>query len=120
MYRGGVGQFSYLLHRVTGVGILLFLLVHIADTALICLGPGYYNRIMALYAHPVFKLSEVALFAAVLFHALNGIRVFLVDFWERGTVYHKKLFYLEAIVFFVVMVPVAYKMVGSFVLGSLF
>ena len=78
-YRGGVGQWSWMLHRVTGVGVLIFLCLHILDTSLVILGPEHYNRIIALYRHPLCRLSEVGLFAAVLFHALNGVRRALME-----------------------------------------
>ena len=41
-------MWSWLLHRVTGVGVLIFLLIHILDTAFLMLGPELYNRVMAL------------------------------------------------------------------------
>lgn len=109
-YRGGEGHWSYLLHRVTGVGVLVFLLAHIVDTAVIGWGPEPFNKVMALYRHPVFRVSEVGLFAAVLFHALNGLRIVIIDFWPGATKHHKKLFWIEAVSFAVIMVPVAVLM----------
>lgn len=109
-YRGGIGQWSWALHRVTGVGVLVFLLLHILDTSLIILGPEHYNTIIALYRVPVFRVMEVGLFAAVLFHALNGVRIILVDFWPDLTRVHRQLFYAELVLFVVAMIPVAYLM----------
>ena len=109
-YRGGVGQWSWILHRITGVGVLIFLLLHILDTFLIILGPEHYNRIIALYRVPLFRVMEVGLFAAVLFHALNGVRIILIDFWPDLTRIHLQLFYAELTLFIVAMVPVTYLM----------
>ena len=109
-YRGGIGQWSFVLHRVTGVGVFIFLLLHILDTSLIILGPEHYNKIIALYRVPVFRLMEVGLFAAVLFHALNGLRIILIDFWEDLTRFHRQLFYAEMILFVIGMIPVTYLM----------
>ncbi len=109
-YRGGEGHWSYLLHRVTGVGVLVFLLAHIVDTAVIGWGPEAFNKVMALYRHPVFRVSEVGLFAAVLFHALNGLRIVVIDFWPGATKHHKKFFWIEAVSFVVIMVPVSVLM----------
>lgn len=109
-YRGGIGQWSWALHRVTGVGVLVFLLLHILDTSLIILGPEHYNTIIALYRVPIFRVMEVGLFAAVLFHALNGVRIILVDFWPDLTRVHRQLFYAELVLFIVAMIPVAYLM----------
>ena len=58
-YRGRAGQWAWILHRVTGVGVLLFLLVHIVDTAFIGWGPELYNKAMAVYRLSVFRVGEV-------------------------------------------------------------
>jgi len=110
LYKGGIGQWSWALHRVTGVGVLVFLLLHILDTSLIILGPEHYNTIIALYRVPAFRVMEVGLFAAVLFHALNGVRIILVDFWPDLTRVHRQLFYAELVLFVAAMIPIAYLM----------
>ncbi len=106
-YRGGEGQWSWILHRVTGVGVFLFLLVHIIDTAGIGWGPSVYDKLIALYRRPVFRVGEVLIAGAVLYHALNGIRIVIIDFWPGATVVHRKLFYAVAVVFAVVYIPAA-------------
>ncbi len=111
MYRGGVGQWSWILHRVTGVGVLIFLGLHILDTALVVLGPEHYDKVVALYRHPLVRLSEVGLFAAVLFHALNGVRIILIDVWVGLTRFHRQLFWVELGLFVVCMIPVAWLMI---------
>ncbi len=103
-------MWSYYLHRFTGVGVLLFLLLHILDTVLIGWGPEIYNKVMALYSHPFFRVGEVGLFAAVLFHAINGIRIILVDFWPKAADWHKQIFYVEAVIFAVAMIWVSIAM----------
>ena len=111
IYRGGSGQWSWLAHRLTGVGVLVFLCLHILDTFLIMLGPEHYNAIIQIYRHPAFRLMEVGLFAAVLYHAINGVRIILIDFWDDLTRIHRQLFYAQMIAFVVLMVPVAYLMI---------
>ena len=110
IYRGGVGQWSWAFHRLTGIGVLAFLCLHILDTFLILLGPEHYNWIMSIYRNPVFRVSEIFLFAAVLYHALNGVRIILIDFWDGLTRYHRQLFYVEMTLFVVSMIPVTYLM----------
>lgn len=109
-YRGGIGQLSWALHRITGVGVLLFLLAHILDTFLVVLGPEHYNAILQLYRHPLFRTGEIGLFASVLFHALNGLRIILIDFWPSLTRLQRPLFYAELALFAALMLPVAYLM----------
>lgn len=110
MYRGGIGQWSWLLHRVTGMGVLVFLLLHILDTAMIMWGPAAYNHMVQLYRHPLFRPMEVGLLAAVLFHALNGIRVILVDLWSAGSRHQKTLFYGVLVLFWPTFLYGAYVM----------
>ena len=110
MYRGKEGQWSWILHRLTGVGVLIFLFLHIIDTMLVGWGPEVYDRVIEVYKNPVFKISEVGLFAAVLYHALNGVRIILIDFWPAGTRYHKQMFYIEMVLFFLTMAPVSFVM----------
>ncbi len=109
-YKGKEGQWSWIMHRVTGVGVLLFLFAHIIDTMLVGWGPEVYNSVVAIYQHPVFKVSEVGLFGAVLYHSLNGVRIILIDFWPEGTRYHKQMFYIGLTIFVLSMIPVAYIM----------
>ena len=109
-YRGGAGQWAWMLHRLTGVGVFIFLLAHIVDTAVIGWGPKAYNTAMALYRRPVFRVGEVLLAGAVLYHALNGIRIVISDFWPEATLLERKLFYAVAVVFAVVYIPTALYM----------
>jgi len=80
-YRGHEGQWSWLAHRVTGVGIILFLFAHVIDTAVVGWGPEAYNRVIAVYENPFVRVLEYALVEAVLFHAINGLRIMLIDFF---------------------------------------
>jgi succinate dehydrogenase / fumarate reductase cytochrome b subunit len=81
LYRGDPGMWSWVLHRITGATIFFFLFVHVLDTALVRVSPQAYNEVIETYKTPIVGLMEVGLVAAVLFHALNGIRVILIDFW---------------------------------------
>ncbi len=56
LYKGREGQWSWIAHRVTGVGILLFLFAHIIDTALVGWGPEAYNRVISVYHHPIVQI----------------------------------------------------------------
>jgi succinate dehydrogenase / fumarate reductase cytochrome b subunit len=91
LYRGHEGMWSWVGHRVTGVVIFLFLLVHVLDTSLVRVSPGAYDAIMGTYKNPLMALGETALVAAIVFHAFNGLRLILVDFWKSGTKYHRQM-----------------------------
>ena len=105
LYRGDPGMWSWVLHRITGATIFFFLFVHVLDTALVRVSPEAYNAVIETYKTPLVGLMEVGLVAAVLFHALNGVRVILVDFWAEGPRHQKKMLLGVAIVWLLVMVP---------------
>ena len=98
LYRGRVGMWSWVLHRISGVGIFFFLLVHILDTALVRVSPEAYNVVIESYKTPIIGLAELGLVGAILFHGLNGLRVIAVDFWSKGTKYQAVMFWLVMII----------------------
>ena len=98
LYRGKVGMWSWVLHRITGVAIFFFLLVHVLDTSLVRVSPEAYNSVMASYKTLIMGIGEMGLVAAILFHALNGLRIIAVDFWRKGTKYQNLLFWVVIIV----------------------
>jgi succinate dehydrogenase / fumarate reductase cytochrome b subunit len=118
LYRGDPGMWSWVLHRISGATVFFFLFVHVLDTALVRVGPQAYNEVVATYKTPIVGLMELGLVAAVLYHALNGIRVILIDFWARGTRYQRLMLGAVAVVWLLVMVPatvvVAIHMIGRF------
>ncbi len=106
---------AWIAHRLAGVGIVLFLAVHILDTFLLRWGPDVYNRAIRIYQMPLFRGFEVLLLAGVLYHALNGLRIVLIDFWEGGTGAQKKLFYISIALFLVLFLPAAYIMLAPLI-----
>src|SRR6266498_2958464 len=86
-YRGREGQWLWALHRLTGLGILFFLILHVADMALVYFDVPLNESLIALYKTPVFSFLELLLAAALIFHAINGVRVALLDLrpelWQR-------------------------------------
>lgn len=110
LYRGGDGMWTWVLHRITGVSVFFFLFVHVLDTALVRVSPEAYDLVIATYKTPIVALLEVGLVGAVLYHALNGIRVILVDFWSRGPRYQRAMTWVIAGLWLVVMIPGTYRM----------
>jgi len=89
LYRGREGMWSWVAHRITGVAIFFFLLVHVLDTALVRVSPGDYNDVIGTYKNPIMGLGEAGLVAAIVFHAFNGLRIILIDFWAKGPKYQR-------------------------------
>jgi succinate dehydrogenase / fumarate reductase cytochrome b subunit len=107
LYRGKVGMWSWVLHRITGVAIFFFLLVHILDTALVRVSPEAYNVVIATYQTPLIGVAELGLVAAILYHGLNGIRIALIDFWSKGAKYQNVMFWVVVGIAFVVFAAFA-------------
>lgn len=105
LYRGREGMWSWVGHRITGVVIFFFLLVHVLDTSLVRVSPEAYDAVIAQYKNPLMALGEAGLVGAIVFHALNGLRIILVDFWKQGTKYQRQLLWGVLIGWFVIMIP---------------
>lgn len=80
-YRGQ-GQVVFLLHRITGLGTLLFLTIHIVDTAVVYFAPELYPHSIALYRNTAFMLGEIGLVFCVVFHGVNGLRIAYADLFK--------------------------------------
>lgn len=111
-YRGKIGQWSWVFHRLSGVGIVLFLVLHVIDTSWAAFYPDQYVQAIREYQSPLFTLGEFALVAAVVYHAFNGLRIIYFD-------YNPQLWHLQqraaTIVFAltaVVLIPVFILMFG--------
>ena len=104
-------MWSWVLHRITGATIFFFLFVHVLDTALVRVSPQAYNEVIETYKTPVIGLMEIGLVVAVLYHALNGIRVILIDFWQKGPKYQKQMLWVVIGIFLAVFIP-ALGMIG--------
>jgi succinate dehydrogenase hydrophobic anchor subunit len=116
-YGGGLSQWSWLIHRLTGLGILFFLIVHILDTFLVVVMPAWYDHTVAMYGGVwfdghyygplrwAFRFAELGLIASVVFHAVNGVGIILYDFWSKGTSQRKGILKGVQIVFLAIMIP---------------
>ena len=79
-YRGAIGQWSWVLHRLSGVGVVLFLALHVIDTSWAVFYPELYVKAIAAYQSPIFTIGEFGLVFAVVYHAFNGIRICIFDY----------------------------------------
>ena len=110
-------MWSWVLHRITGVTLFFFLFAHVVDTAMVRVSPEVYNTAVETYKNPVVGLMEVGLVGAVLFHALNGIRIILIDFWDKGPRYQRHMTYGVVGLAGVLFVPFVIRHL-SFVFGG--
>jgi succinate dehydrogenase / fumarate reductase cytochrome b subunit len=77
--RYGADRYAYALHRLSGLGILAYFIMHIFVTGARVGGPEQWDSTMATFGTPVFKLGEFLVVLAFAYHAINGIRLILVE-----------------------------------------
>ena len=93
VYNGDPGQYAWVLHRASGIGVLAFLLVHILSIMLVGLGRDVYDHSVEFYGRLELIPMEIALVGAVIYHTLNGLRVIAIDFTPWGYRKERVLFY---------------------------
>ena len=111
-YRGAIGQWSWVLHRLTGVGVALFLALHVVDTSWAVFYPDLYVKAIAAYQSPIFTLGEFGLVFAVVYHAFNGIRIVIFDSNPRLWRYQAQAAIGVLILTLLALVPVFFGMAG--------
>lgn len=107
-YRGSEGMVAWAFHRISGIAVWAFILLHVLDIWLIGVNPELYNEVLVLYASPIGRVGETLLGAALLYHALNGLRIVVMDFWPALTRWHRAMWYGLWVVFFAAGLPGAY------------
>ena len=113
-YRVSWAQLAWFGHRASGLGVLFYLLMHIVETSTLLFGPDVYNAAVGLFKNLPARLGEVLLMAALVYHALNGLRVIAMDFFPGLTVYYRPLTYGVIGATVVAMLPLTYIMVTPF------
>jgi succinate dehydrogenase / fumarate reductase cytochrome b subunit len=86
------GFLSWLLRRLTGLGLAAYLLLHIWVLHSLTAGAQQFDQIMELLNNPLFKVLEIGLLFLVVYHGLDGVRVLIVDFFGQSAL-ERKLFW---------------------------
>lgn len=102
-----VGTWSWLLHRLSGIALALYVFPHFWVISSAMLGPEGFNKRLALVQSEFFHIVEIGLIGVIFFHMLNGIRVTLVDF-SPTTRHHKLLLGIAMVVFLGAMLYTLY------------
>lgn len=115
-YRGKTGQWAFILHRVTGFLVFAFILLHIVDVATLN-DPHVYNQIHQLYGNIFLRLFEVGLLFALLYHALNGLRVIMIDLFPGAVRNERALFQGLLLLTILLTIVGGYYIVKPFFVG---
>jgi succinate dehydrogenase / fumarate reductase cytochrome b subunit len=88
-YRGS-GHVLWLLHRITGLGVVVFLATHIFGMSMATFNPSLHEAMLAVYKTPLFSVGEIVLAACLIFHAVNGTRIAILELrpalWQKQEV----------------------------------
>lgn len=98
-YRGREGTVAWAFHRISGIAVWAFVVLHVVDIYLVGGDPRAYDELLRFYASPAGRILEVLLGAALLYHALNGMRIIIIDLWPAMTVHHRKIWWANWLIF---------------------
>lgn len=113
-YRVSWAQLAWFGHRLSGIGVLVYLFLHIVETSTVTLGPEVYNDTLGLFRNLPIRLGEIVLMAALVYHSLHGLQVILLDFFPATTMWYRPLTYGVIIATVVAMVPLALLMLAPY------
>ena len=82
--RAEQATWAFLAHRISGIGIFLFLALHIFDVGLITISEGLYDEVHELFTTAPLRVIECGLLIALLFHTFNGVRLLVIDLIDMG------------------------------------
>lgn len=82
--RSEANRWASYAHRLSGIAIFAFVCLHIVDVSLYAVSPSLYDDVHELYGTGFMRVFECGLLLALLFHALNGLRLISIDVWDLG------------------------------------
>jgi len=92
-YQGGGPMLAWILHRVSGVGMIVFVSLHVVASFLTQqMGSDLGIAINIIYESLYFQLF---IFFCVIFHTVNGLRIIVLDTWPKLIRYQKESTWLE-------------------------
>jgi succinate dehydrogenase / fumarate reductase cytochrome b subunit len=86
-----------MLHRLTGVAMLLFVSIHVISSFFMQqTGSELAAAINSVYESWIFQIFITFI---VIFHALNGLRIAILDVWPKLQAYQRQALWVQGIVF---------------------
>jgi succinate dehydrogenase / fumarate reductase cytochrome b subunit len=106
-----LGMWAYALNRISGIGLVVYLYLHLVVLSTLTRGPGAWDAFVSLARQPYFLLLDVILLAGILIHGLNGLRIAHTSFVESK--WRKVLFSALMLVALVALSAAALKIFGG-------
>lgn len=107
-----VGTLAFILNRITGLGLTLYLFMHLIMLGKLARGPESYDSFIALVKNPIFIAGEFLVVVAGLIHGLNGLRIALTSFGV-SVPRQQRLFYIVAVLAAAGSIVFAVRMFGG-------
>jgi succinate dehydrogenase / fumarate reductase, cytochrome b subunit len=116
LYKGSTPYYAFALHRLSAMGIILFVGLHVlASFSMQQVLGTWGTTINIIYESPWFQIAVVF---CVLFHALNGVRVVIMDFWPRLLKYSREAVYLMWAIFIPIYLLTVYLLIMNAIAGA--
>jgi succinate dehydrogenase / fumarate reductase, cytochrome b subunit len=87
-----MGSFAFIMNRISGIGLTVYLFLHLIVLSQLAKGPEAYNHFIGLVKNPFFTASEFIVVIGVMLHGLNGLRIAITSF-ALGVPHQRRLFY---------------------------
>jgi succinate dehydrogenase / fumarate reductase cytochrome b subunit len=107
VWKRGVGQWAFLLHRLTGVALFAYLILHVETVSSLLGGPQHYAATLEAMNSLSWHVVIALIFAVGIFHGANGIRIVLTQF-DSGGRHQKSIFWVLLLAGIATWVYVAY------------
>lgn len=117
MYKGREGQWAFILHRLSGIAIALYLFIHVLNIGATMFGEEASKTLMSIFHIAPFRIGLIFVMAGVVYHALNGLRIIIMDFTGWGVKYQRQLWYGTLVLTTAIGIPVLVKVVPEIVRG---
>ena len=115
-YRGGSPMLVWLLHRISGLGIIIFVTLHMVAGLLI----QQYGGTLAVTINTLYEsiYFQVFIYFCVIFHTLNGLRIVIMDIWPKLLEYQREVIWLEWLIFVPTYGLVIFVMISNAIKGG--
>lgn len=115
-YRGGGPMLAWILHRISGLGMIVFISLHVVSSFFTQqMGSDWAITINIIYESVFFQLF---IYFSVLFHALNGMRIIVLDLWPRMIRYQREMTWLQWLIFVPIYGLTIFIMLQRFFTGA--
>lgn len=115
-YQGGGPMLAWMLHRITGVSIILFVGLHVTSSFFM----QQFGSDWAIFLNTIYEswIFQIYIVFCVLFHALNGLRIALLDLWPKLQQYQREALWLEVAILTPVYALTVFILVQKAIVGG--